>query len=74
MIKTATGKELGCDFAVESQNPDRLYIHLTELNFMETAGIFVHPEELPFDGWEQYTVIESIYSAPSGTNLMLRKA
>lgn len=74
IIKTATGKELGCDMAVESMDPERLYIHLTDLNLMETAAIFVHPEELPFEGWEQYGVIESIYAARHGTNLMLRKS
>ncbi len=73
-IRTATGKELGCDLAVESANPERLYIHLTDLALMETARIFINPTELPLEGWDQYTAIDSIYAAPSGTNLTLKRA
>ena len=72
-IKTATGKELGCDMCVESTDPERLYIHLTDKTLMEALKIFVQPSELPLDGWPQYSAIDSIYAAPSGTNLTLKK-
>lgn len=72
-IRTATGKELGCDMAVESMDPERLYIHLTDKTLMEAMAIFIQPSELPIEGWPQYKAIDSIYAAPSGTNLTLKK-
>ena len=65
-IKTATGKELGCDMAVESMD-------LTDKTLMEAMMLFVQPSELPIEGWPQYKAIDSIYAAPSGTNLTLKK-
>ena len=59
--------------AVESMNPERLYIHLTDKTLMETMMLFVQPSELPIEGWPQYMAIDSIYAAPSGTNLTLKK-
>lgn len=72
-IRTAKGKEFECDLAVENNNPERLYIHLTDKTLMDVLPVFSKRGELPFVGYPDYTQIDSIYAAPSGTNLTLKK-
>jgi len=72
-IKTANGKELNCDFCVESTSTNRLYIHFTDISFLELIPIISDKSALPMEGYEEYVELESISDSPDGVNVDLRK-
>lgn len=73
-IKSNNGMEFSCDFCVESQSTNRLYIHFTGVTLMDIVLAFGGQDILPFDGYPDYVVLESISDATSGVNVDLKKA
>lgn len=73
MIKTANGKELACDFCVESRSTQRLYIHFVGMTMMQAVMLFGGQNVLPFEGYPEYVVLESISDAVGGVNVDLKK-
>ena len=45
VIKTATGKELSCDYFAVIPNPQQAYIRIVGLPLAEVATIFSNPNE-----------------------------
>ncbi len=72
-LKTANGKELNCDFCVESNSTGRLYIHFTDITFMKLIPIITNKNALPLEGYEEYVELESISDSTDGVNVDLRK-
>ena len=72
-LKAASGQELQCDLCIESRSTNRLYIHFVNMTLMEAVMLFGGQNVLPFDGYPEYVVLESISDSPDGVNVDLKK-
>lgn len=73
-ITTAKGKEFNADLAVESTNPERLYVHIINTSVAVIAAVFTNSDELPVQGYPAYTAFDSMSITPSGgVNICLKK-
>lgn len=73
VLKTANGREFETDFCVESRSTNRLYIHFTCVTLMDIVLAFGGQDILPFEGYPDYVVLESVSESPDGVNVDLKK-
>lgn len=73
IIRSANGKEFEADFCVESRSTQRLYIHFVGMTMMQAVMLFGGQNVLPFEGYPEYVVLESISDAVGGVNVDLKK-
>jgi len=65
-VKTATGKELNPEIVVGIPEPPRLYLHFSsDTPMYEIGAILLNQEELPLEGYEEYTHVQSISQMPN---------
>lgn len=73
-LKTATGKQFDCDFAVTIPNPPQLFLYIHNADFMDVASTFNSPKET-IQMWHEdqyfsnYTNLTSI--SPDGNMLQV---
>lgn len=73
ILKSKNGKEYACDLCIESRSTQRLYIHFVDMTLMEAVMLFGGQNVLPFEGYPEYVVLESISDSPDGVNVDLKK-
>ena len=73
IIRSANGKEFEADFCVESRSTNRLYIHFINVTLMDIVIAFGGQDILPFEGYPDYVVLESVSESPDGVNVDLKK-
>lgn len=73
VLKTANGRGFETDFCVESRSTNRLYIHFTGVTLMDIVLAFGGQDILPFEGYPDYVVLESVSESPDGVNVDLKK-
>lgn len=74
IIKTATGKEFESDSVTKSSNPERLYIFLQNTTIWEAAFAFSNPEELPIEGYEEFSQFSTIIANEETIQIILKPA
>jgi len=72
-LKAKNGNEYECDLCIESRSTQRLYIHFVGMTLMEAVMLFGGQNVLPFEGYPEYVVLESISDAVGGVNVDLKK-
>ena len=56
-----------------NRSTQRLYIHFVGMTLMEAVMLFGGQNVLPFEGYLEYVVLESISDAVGGVNVDLKK-
>lgn len=70
-VKTANGKEIEFDSCHESENHERLQIHLLGVEFHDVIGLLANKDALPFVGYETYTRPTLLAEASIGVDLVV---
>lgn len=74
-IKTATGKELECNAITSVPTPPTLYLHLSRTSMPLAWAIFGNQDELPIDGYNEFTKLEYIIDeGQNGSRVTLSKS
>ena len=62
IIYTALGTAFECEAASSIQTPPRLYFHLVNTSMNVVQSAFQNPSQLPVQGYDGFTVLQSISS------------
>lgn len=72
-IITATGKHLDSDKVTTVKNPPLLFANIVNKPVSEVAMIFTNPEELPIEGYPDFTEFVSLSISSNGVQITLEK-
>jgi len=70
-VKTANGKEIEFDSCHESENHERLQIHLLGVEFHDVICLLANKDALPFIGYETYTRPTLLAEASIGVDIVV---
>ena len=70
-VITSKGHTFSVDLAIETPNPERLYIHVINATVGDVASAFT--TELPLKEYPAYTTFDSMNVTIGGVNVCLKK-